>query len=619
MVYPSFRSVARATAIAGAVMLAALTGRAQASRDVQTSRDQIAATQPPATAAIMGTVMAADSGQPVDGVRVSLSGGGLRGSRSISTDDDGRFAFAGLPAGTVNLSASKAGYVSMTYGQSRPGPGQAGTPIALAAGQQMKDVVLRLPRGGVITGTVFDEKGRPVVNAPVRVSRWVLDEGERSLVSTGSSSTDDRGMYRIFGLAPGTYVAHTAPRTTVTINADIAFALEQAQVADRIEIVTNAVTVMRDREIVQSSAPDAVTTGFAEVYYPGSTDVASAAPITIGPGEERPGVDLRLQRVRMAPVSGQILMPPGVALSNVQVRLARADAAAGGSTSTARAGQDGAFRLSNVAPGRYRVSAMATSRRQTSAGRGAGSAPASAIEPERYWGIADLVVDGAPVTGLTVALQPGLTMTGRVAFDGSAPPPAPDALRRVRLTLSPTRASSSAGASRITANVGTDGQFRLTGLVPGEYEVRASGAGGWFAQSAIAGGRDALDFLLAVSPESSGSTMLLTFTDRRASLAGTLQDQLSRPTADYTIVLFAAEPSYWVPRSRRILATRPSTDGKFSFGDVPPGSYRLAAVTGVEPGSWFDPELLRQWAGASVPVLFVKGEAKTQDLRVAGR
>ena len=56
-----------------------------------------------------------------------------------------------------------------------------------------------------------------------------------------------------------------------------------------------------------------------------------------------------------------------------------------------------------------------------------------------------------------------------------------------------------------------------------------------------------------------------------------------------------------------------------AVGDIPPGSYRLAAVTGMEPDAWFDPEVLKQLAGASVPVMIAKGEAKTQDLRVAGR
>ena len=57
----------------------------------------------------------------------------------------------------------------------------------------------------------------------------------------------------------------------------------------------------------------------------------------------------------------------------------------------------------------------------------------------------------------------------------------------------------------------------------------------------MAGGRDALDFLLDVTPQSGGMTMLVTFGNERATLAGTLVDQLNQPAADYTIVLFRHE------------------------------------------------------------------------------
>jgi hypothetical protein len=66
-------------------------------------------------------------------------------------------------------------------------------------------------------------------------------------------------------------------------------------------------------------------------------------------------------------------------------------------------------------------------------------------------------------------------------------------------------------------------------------------------------------------------------------------------------------------------SARPSTDGQFSFMGLPEGEYRLAAVTDVEPGAWYDPELLRQLLIASVPVRLVEGQAVVQDLRVSGQ
>ena len=98
-----------------------------------------------------------------------------------------------------------------------------------------------------------------------------------------------------------------------------------------------------------------------------------------------------------------------------------------------------------------------------------------------------------------------------------------------------------------------------------------------------------------------------------------LQDAMGRPAPDYTIIMFAADNQFWVPQSRRILSTRPSTDGTFAFRGFPAGQYRLTAVTDAEPGEWFDPAFLTQVVPASVVVAVGDGEKKVQDLRLAGQ
>src|SRR6187431_2462704 len=99
--------------------------------------------QAPQTAVIIGNVVIGGTGQPADGVRLTLSGNELRGSRSTLSDDSGNFAFLALPAGTYTLRATKLGYVSATYGQKQPG--RPGTAIVLAVGQQLKGVSLEVP------------------------------------------------------------------------------------------------------------------------------------------------------------------------------------------------------------------------------------------------------------------------------------------------------------------------------------------------------------------------------------------------------------------------------------------------------------------------------------------
>ena len=116
--------------------------------------------RPAAAGRIAGRVLGADTGRPVSRA--------LRRPRSARASRRPRRAHRrvrhvrvhGLPAGRYTLTASKAGYVGLSYGQRRPL--QAGTPLQLADGQELKAIDFRLPRGSAITGHVYDENGDPM-------------------------------------------------------------------------------------------------------------------------------------------------------------------------------------------------------------------------------------------------------------------------------------------------------------------------------------------------------------------------------------------------------------------------------------------------------------------------
>ena len=97
-----------------------------------------------------------------------------------------------------------------------------------------------------------------------------------------------------------------------------------------------------------------------------------------------------------------------------------------------------------------------------------------------------------------------------------------------------------------------------------------------------------------------------------------IQDASGRATSDFTIIVFPADSRFWLPQARRILSSRPGTDGRFSFRNLPAGDYRLTAVTDVEPGEWYDPAFLAQLQQVSIPVAIAEGEKKVQDIRLAG-
>ncbi len=535
---------------------------------------------------IAGVVVIADSGLPLDGVRVTLSGSEIQGSRRAQTDDDGRFTFTGLPPGRYTLSASKTGYVGVTYGQREPGGGRQGTPIQLVERQAIDNIRLPIPKGGVITGRVFDEKGRPAVGTPVRVSRWVMTTGRRRLSSAGNSTTDDRGMYRVYGLSPGAHVVHAVPRNSTVGEGD-----------GRV--------------------------GYAPVYYPGTLELTMAQTVDLGVSEERVGIDMYLQQVPLTTVSGILLIPPGINMSNVRVRLVSNGLDAPGvATPSSRAGRDGAFTFNAVAPGQYRVFAVASVRNvpASAVGSALGGEPLPAgSNTIQFWAAADVHVFSDEVSGLTLSMQPGMIVSGQVLFDGFSLP-RPENLRRVRLTLTPDSDGSEGGVSSASTTLEPDGRFRFVGVVPGRYQIRATaGAPGWWPKSAMVGGFDALDFQFEVPERESVPNVVFTLADRSAELSGTIQDSLSRPVSDFTVILFASDSRYWQPLSRRIASTRPATDGRFIFAGLPAGEYRLAAVTDAEPGAWYDPDFLSQLIGASVGVSLGDGERRIQNLRVAGR
>ena len=110
------------------------------------------------------------------------------------------------------LYVSKAGYVSLEYGQARPF--EAGKPLDIASGQTLEKIDFSLPRGSVITGRITDEFGDPVTDVQVQAMRYQFANGERQLANAGRvSTTDDLGQFRIFGLMPGDYVVRASLRT----------------------------------------------------------------------------------------------------------------------------------------------------------------------------------------------------------------------------------------------------------------------------------------------------------------------------------------------------------------------------------------------------------------------
>jgi hypothetical protein len=151
------------------------------------------------TGTISGTVVT-ESGQPLIGATVSVRPAGTSViGRTTSSNSDGHFEVTGLDNSLYFVSANSPAYVTVPRGVE-----------TFAPTYRVGDTVrIELIRGGVITGTLTNSSGEPMVDVLVRAF-MVRDASGKptkgAVFSFGAWSTDDRGIYRIYGLAPGSYL-----------------------------------------------------------------------------------------------------------------------------------------------------------------------------------------------------------------------------------------------------------------------------------------------------------------------------------------------------------------------------------------------------------------------------
>ena len=588
------------TRVAAALILGTLALGQVAAQQTRPARDA-APTAPQGTAVLSGNVVIdGPEGRPARRVTVMLSGHENTHRDTAVTDEQGGFEFRNIPAGRYLLSADKDGFVRASYGATRPD--RAGTPIAIADGQPLAGITLRLVRGAVLTGVVRDPDGEPAQGVAIVVKRFVgstrrLTEGYHG----GDSSTDDRGVYRIYGLPAGDYVLQAVPvmhdhgggsaSARPTTPADVAWA--RAMLQSPAELATRGTT--------PPAPPAGGAVGYAPIYYPNTLQQSAAVSITLGAGEERGGLDFVLSLMPTFRVTGAINMPDGTSPSQApQVYLAELSGN-GSDWWGVKETMGQRFSFDGVAPGRYAVAAI--------------------MEDTREWAVANLTVSNQNQT-VSMTLQPAMTATGQLVFQGTRA--VPDDLKQVRLYWNAVAIAGGVAIEPPSVEAHADGTFKLPGLVPGAYRLSAGVPGsdpragtGWTMRSAMVGDRDIADIPLEVRPGMDVGKVVVTFTDKSTELSGRLQDASGRAASDYFIIVFSTDERTWSMQSRRITQTRPASDGQFIVRGLPPGEYFLAALTDVERDEWFDAGFLRELIPSAAKITLGEGEKKIQDIRIA--
>lgn len=250
------------------------------------------------------------SGKPARGIKVSLVPGpygspATPGRQSVVTDEEGRYEFKELAAGRYGIIAASYVYVSSDVF------GSSGFRLCVvAASEKLDNVDLKLVRGGVITGRLTNARSHPVILGSVQIS-LVDESGKRQAYPTLNNpemfQTDDRGVYRLFGLLPGRYLV---------------------------------------------SAGSTGTSGtYPTVYYPGVRDPAQAKLIEVSEGSEATGIDLKLGPIEKTfAASGHVVdAATGQPVSGALVDFS---GSVGNSLD-----ERGGFRFNGLKPGQYKVQA----------------------------------------------------------------------------------------------------------------------------------------------------------------------------------------------------------------------------------------------------------------------
>jgi uncharacterized protein (DUF2141 family) len=543
---------------------------------------------------------------------------GRLAAQTTATDDDGKFSFAGLPTGRYDVSAIKPGYLKTSYGMTRPE--RTGTPVTISAAEPPATVTLRMWRGAVIAGLLSDSGGRPLTRTMVTVRRFQFVDGVRTLATQAinGATTDDRGMYRVFDLPPGEYAVFASAsgggRSTATP--------APRQISS--EEVDRALRAARGGSLpgappapatppAKSPPPPSPVLGYAPVYFPGTPLVLQATPIQVEAGEERTGVDFVVPLVPMATVGGSIVAAGGDAVTDLDVNVSLVARSAPGNLVISRSmpvGAGGTFLFNDVAPGDYVVSARATPKP---------TATAAARDTRGWWASSATAVNGANVAGVSLVLEPGITIKGRVVFDGTDQLPVDAATINVRLTSR----SGEPGVPRSQTATVTEQTFTIPAVVPGDYVLSAAIGGraamsSWSLKSVTVGALDATDRPFTITPEQMVGPVIVAFTNRRTTVTGVFQDAAGRPASGFFIVALPRDRALWSAGARRIVQTRPATDGKFSMAGLPAGEYALAVTTDLVAADLADPSFLAQLLAAGVVnVTITDGATVTQDIRVA--
>jgi hypothetical protein len=346
------------------------------------------------------------------------------------TDADGHYQITNVPPGSYYLNTSAPIYTNTDASLRMMGQGRL---LNVAAGDQLEAIDFTLARGGVITGRVTNADGKPVIDTQVRLLP-VEETGRRNTSYTANAATpfafntDDRGIYRLYGLPAGRYYVYVG----------------EAQDEGR----ANAYNASY----------------YPRTFYGDTTEQTAAKIVEVTGGAETTGVDITVGKpARTYTATGRVVDESGHAVVGAYVLYSLLNAQggfAGSGSVIERTSERGDFQLKNMRPGRYAVYA--------------GEELAFRQEQSTSYGDAvTFEIVEQDVSGLEIKLVRGATISGTLVVENTNSPAVLAQLSTLRLGAGTIRTTAEGFIPPLSnqAKVNADGSFLLTGLRPGKVRL----------------------------------------------------------------------------------------------------------------------------------------------------
>jgi len=337
-----------------------------------------------------------------------------------TTDQDGFYRLANVPLGSYEVLPAAPAFVPADTKEARS------KTVLVGEDENIENINFTLVRGGVITGRVTDADGRPVIQQHVNIFRTEAFEqrqGEqRQVFPNGGGQTDDRGIYRVFGLMPGRY----------------------------------KVGVGRSDEVFSQSFGGPQRSSYKQVFHPDVSDPDKATVIEVAEGTEATNVDIALGRaLQIFSIAGRVVEgEKGLPAPNIRLGLQRNLGQRAEFVSTfATSNAQGDFIAEGLVPGKYSIYLFPN---QSNGLR---------VETLTF----DII--DQDLSGLTVKLVQGASVSGVVVLD-SENKAALAKLSELQLRAYVTNASGGPGmGSTASSPIAPDGGFLLTGLPAGTLNI----------------------------------------------------------------------------------------------------------------------------------------------------